>query len=226
MNARGFDASGWQADPRTGSSLLDCPKLAAQGFRFAIFKAGGGQEGAARSFASHVAGAVNAGIPYVGAYWFFRPSVAPEAQARTFAGLMRGAPLWLPPSCDVERDDGLSSIETTVRVRTFLSALRAELAGDCPGRPLLYTYPFFAGLDHTAALLADEADLWISHPQLVPQHPLVPLPFKTWRFWQVTDDKAARVHVDGYPGNALVDLFNGTDAELDDYVLHRIPNSA
>lgn len=96
--SKGIDISRYQGD-------FDMEKAVAEGFTFAILKAGGGDDGLYkdRSFERNYANAKRLGIP-VGAYWFSKALTVEEArrEAEWFAGCLKDKQFELPVYMDVE----------------------------------------------------------------------------------------------------------------------------
>jgi lysozyme len=137
------------------------------------------------------------------AYHFFHASEDPIAQAEKFVSLVKphgllagdNLVLDLEPTETDGSNDKVAPATVAARARTFLNTAN-ELAPN--HRVLVYTNPGFAETGACAGLGAWY--LWVAHYGV--SKPTVPSPWKTWTFWQKSD-------------NGLdLDVYNGTEAEL------------
>lgn len=137
------------------------------------------------------------------AYHFFHASEDPTAQAERLValvkphGLLAGDNLVLDLEATESNgtNDNVKPATVAARAQTFLHVAN-ELAPD--RRVLVYCNPAFAKAGNCAGLGA--WSLWLASYGV--SKPAVPSPWKTWTFWQKSD-------------NGLdLDVFNGTKAEL------------
>lgn len=151
----GIDVSKWQG-------TVDWAKVKADGYHFAIVRAGYGKEASQvdPTFAANVEGAKNAGL-YCGAYWYSYALNAADAQAEAelFLQTVKGYQFDFPLVFDIEDSTQQSLSKSTIAsiVDTFCSTV--EKAGYyCT----LYSYASFLTNNVPASCQA-EHDIWVAH---------------------------------------------------------------
>jgi GH25 family lysozyme M1 (1,4-beta-N-acetylmuramidase) len=212
---RGIDVSRYQSGSTStscsGSVQVRWTSVRASGRSFAFIKASGRRSSGISQdpcFARNWAGAKDAGL-YRGAYHYAIPTTRPgsaEADARFFVGVTGALqePGDLPPVLDLEATGGLSRAQVRAWAATWLTTVR-ELTGR---QPIIYTGPSFWRTYVAGGTSFAGYPLWIAH--YTRSTPSVPVPWKTWTFWQ----SSASGSVPGVSGPVDLDTFNGTAAEL------------
>lgn len=185
---------------------IDFHKVKSSGRDFCIAKAT--EYRADNTFNRNRAGAKNAGLLFSG-YDFFHPSKDPKAQAELFLSIARPEKGELPPVLDWESSDDVPS--TVDRSRAIIWLETVEHA--CGKPPIIYGSPYFLqALKLTAQF--KRYPLWIAHYGA--SAPLIPPPWDTWAFWQITDTG----NVPGIPAaDEDLDVFNGSLDELNRLLL-------
>jgi lysozyme len=187
----GVDVSEYQG-------AIDWALVRASGRTFAMCRVSDGAGHLDPTFASNWSGIRAAGMAR-GAYQFFRASEDAYAQAAVLVnavGMLDDGDL--PPVADVELTDGASPADVVDRLATWVDIVRAGT-----GRtPMIYAPPaFWKALPRTGRFAG--VDLWIAN-WAVPC-PDTPAPWKTWSFWQYTDQGS----VAGIEGPVDLDHSNG-----------------
>lgn len=201
----GVDVSGHQ---RGNGAPIHWREVAADGQRFAFVKATEGEGWVNPHYLEDVHAAHGAGL-LVGTYHYARPAGDARAQAAHYAATLATAPHnSLPPVLDIEVDEGLSPGQLQAWVGTFLSETE-RLTGRTP---MVYTYRYFwrERLNDTNAFT--RYPLWLAAYQNT-----VPETVGGWNnltFWQRSDAG----NVAGIDGPVDLNLFNGTNAQLGDFV--------
>lgn len=142
-----------------------------------------------------------------GAYHFFRPRSDAQAQADSFLHVVNRLEPGddLPPTLDVEADDGQSAKVIISGVQKWLDVVEAKL-----GRtPIIYTSASFwnAKLNGTTQFVTHL--LWVAHYTFKPK-PIIPTGFAKYTIWQFSEKGT----VNGINSLSVdLDRFNGT---LDD----------
>lgn len=144
-----------------------------------------------------------------GAYQFFRPNQDPIAQAdlllQKLAAVSAGD---LPPVIDVEATGGLSPMAVEAAVRAWLDRVRPAIGRE----PIIYT-GFYFWRDMVGAADFTASPLW--HAQYTTAAcPTIAPPWQDWAFWQ----HSATGTVAGIAGDVDMNRWNGTRAQLDDFV--------
>lgn len=201
----GVDVSGHQ---RGNGAPIQWPEVAANGQRFAFVKATEGEGWVNPHYLEDVHAADRAGL-LVGTYHYARPAGDARAQAAHYAATLAAAPSHsLPPVLDIEVDEGLDPVQLQHWVRDFLAETE-RLTGRTP---MIYTYRYF-WREHLADTSAfTDHPLWLAAYQNE-----VPETVGGWNqltFWQRSD--AGRVP--GINGPVDLNLFNGTEGQLTDFV--------
>lgn len=116
-----------------------------------------------------------------GAYHYLTFDTSPVSQAEYFWSLMRGDPGDLPLTVDFEnRAAGLTRARASGDLKAFCDRL-LQLSGK---RPMIYTSPGYWGEFGTTDSYWLQYPLWLAH--YTTADPLIPLPWKSWLFWQYT----------------------------------------
>lgn len=207
----GVDVSGHQ---RGNGAPIHWREVAADGQRFAFVKATEGEGWLNPHYLEDVHAAHQAGL-LVGTYHYARPAKDARTQAAHYAAALATAPATsLPPVLDIEVDEGLSPAQLQAWTRDFLTETE-RLTGRVP---MVYTYRYF-WREHMADSNAfTRYPLWLAAYQNT-----VPESVGGWdnlTFWQRSD--AGRVA--GIDGPVDLNLFNGTDSQLGDFVAGRHVN--
>jgi lysozyme len=194
----GIDVSHWDG-------TVDWAKVKASGRSFAFAKATEGTTYVDPKFAENWAGMKQHQLAR-SAYHFFHANADPIAEADHFLQTMGPLePGDLPPTLDLEVTDGQSAATITSTAIQWLD----HVAQQTGMLPILYTSPsFVTGSMGSPAGLETHALLWIANWGVT--CPTVPAPYTTWGFWQY-DDMGA---VPGITGNVDLNLFDGTEADL------------
>jgi lysozyme len=213
------DPSAQPAQPQVLSGIdvshfqgaVDWAAVAGAGIALAYAKATDGGTGTDSRFAANWAGMKAAGV-LRGAYHFFRPATAAEAQADHFVQVVGAlAPGDLPPMLDVEETGtspeqwaAVAEDQRVQLVETWLDRVEAALGL----RPILYTRAGFI-----EQYFPDPGDLvndllWVAHYTSKPA-PSLPPGWDDWTLWQFSETG----NVAGVTGAVDLDRFNGT---LDD----------
>jgi len=197
----GIDVSHFQQD-------IDWKAVASAGARFCFIKATEGAQSVDERFTANWHGSAEAGLMR-GAYHFFHPVVPVSAQVdlfvRTVEKLQEND---LPPALDLEAPAEWTGIPQANRVALVLQWLEG-VENRLGVRPLVYLCPAFANevLQNAPALA--RFPLWIAHKTLAAA-PMVPKPWKSWVFWQYSD----QVKMPGIATAVDGNRFNGTTDTL------------
>ncbi|MEO6774910.1 MAG: GH25 family lysozyme [Kofleriaceae bacterium] len=220
-------------DVYTGTGTIDWAKVQASGRGFAFIKATQGDYNMQATFAPNWANALAAGVKR-SPYHFFDGTIDGVAQANTFLAELQSAgglqvgdlPALLdiecPTSsvqssaqanCEHTGDSGWVDRATLAqRIYDWLDTVQAAT-----GRaPILYSYPsWFAAVQMTDARLA-------TYPLFIASYnscATIPQPWTSAVFWQYS----ATGTVPGVTGNADVDRFFGSAADLDAFTIQPAP---
>ncbi|MFJ1768140.1 GH25 family lysozyme [Amycolatopsis sp. NPDC088138] len=211
----GVDTAKYQ---HPGGAPINWGAVKASGVEFATVKATRGLNVTDEYLATDLPAARNAGLA-VGPYHFYTGTAAGTggAQADRFIAAVRATGYTgkragdLPPVFDLEwKDDGSGGCPPYVTVadaKAWLDKVQTAF-----GRtPIIYTQKSFldACLGGTTALSSYPMQL-ADYRQSVTQ-PALPAGSSTWLMWQYTDAAIP----DGIPAPATGDVFNGTQAALD-----------
>lgn len=134
------------------------------------------------------------------AYHYAIPDDDPAAQAKYFVETVRAQGLNLHDNfvLDLEEMNGKHPVDVSFWAWVFCHEVNLYTDGQ---RCLVYTYPAFAETGACARL--GDRELWIAN--FGTPHPHVPLPWRTWAFWQ-------------YSGTGIDrDVFNGNEKDLDKF---------
>ncbi|MGK8361283.1 glycoside hydrolase family 25 protein [Corynebacterium amycolatum] len=207
MGPTGVDVSKWQ---RPGGVALKWDEVAASGQKFAFIKATDGVEGDQKYFLEDSIAAAKAGL-YVGSYHKAHPDRSAIAQADQYVEALQqrdkqiSTDKTLPPVLDIELDNGLNPTQLQKWTKDFLERVE-EKTGETP---MIYTYRWF--WQHSMGNSTDFTDypLWLAaYEGSAPTS--LPGGWESMAFWQ----RSSTGRVDGIPTNVDEDVFNGTEAEL------------
>ena len=201
---QGVDASKWQ---HPGPGAVDWQKAAADGKKFAFLKVTDTYQRDNDHFDNDLAQAREAGL-YVGAYHKAHPGSDATRQATVFSeAVVQAGGLQLPPVLDLELDEGLSPSQLHEWTRTFMKVVK-----DKTGRtPIMYTYKSFWLVQMANTKEFSEYPLWLAeYRQQQPTQPLIG-GWDKWTFWQFAGNDG---RADGFSTPVDLNVFNGTDAQL------------
>lgn len=207
MGPTGVDVSKWQ---RPGGVALKWNEVAASGQKFAFIKATDGVEGDQKYFLEDSIAAAKAGL-YVGSYHKAHPDRSATAQADQYVEALQqrdeqiSTDKTLPPVLDIELDNGLNPTQLQKWTKDFLERVE-EKTGETP---MIYTYRWF--WQHSMGNSTDFTDypLWLAaYEDSAPTS--LPGGWESMAFWQ----RSSTGRVDGIPTIVDEDVFNGTEAEL------------
>jgi lysozyme len=180
IHTPGIDVSTWQ-DATSTPQHMDFSKSVAMGAKFVFIKASH-STALDEDFLINWKNAKDAGI-IRGAYHYLDWSKPAIEQARFFAGLLKQDPGELPPVLDFEnRTNVPSPVSTILACKTFL----VEAERLIQRKLIIYTSPYFWREFGATDVLFEQYPLWIAH-YTTAADPIVPLPWKSWTFWQWTD---------------------------------------
>lgn len=192
----GIDVSSWQG-------AIDWDRVAASGVRYAYIRVAAGTS-VDEDFDYNWSEAGRVGI-IRGAYQALWPGYSVSDQTDLWldkVGSVQNGEL--PPMVDYE----VEGPNPLAKLRTWL----ATIEGATGVTPIIYSNPNFWGLYGSSSSEFLDYPLWIANYEV--QCPDVPAPWDNWLFWQYT----ATGSVDGIGGNVDRDWFNGSMAELEDFV--------
>ena len=191
----GIDVSHYQG-------VIDWPKVAAAGVKFAFIKATDGATVADPMAKTNASGAAAAGLPF-GFYHFWRPTDDWRAQADFFLSVIDdAAPLAnagvLPSVLDIEV--GSLSEDNQGDALSWVKAAPGQIA-------IVYVSPSYARFN-----LTDPA--WIQYPLWSAHYTELPQPntdkWPTWMFWQ----RQGNGTIPGISTPVDIDWFNGSESDL------------
>lgn len=184
---------------------IDWARAKAAGVQYAFIRVSDGTGFRDPKFASYWAGARAQGI-LRGAYQFFRPSQNVIAQADLLVDTMGALnDDDLPPVIDVEATGNLSPSSVAAKVTQWIDRVKSRT-----GRtPIIYTGKFFWRDQVGGSTQNASSPLWLAQytSSLCPD---LPLPWKTWTFWQYSETGK----VAGISGDVDLNRFNGNLDEL------------
>jgi lysozyme len=190
-------------DPRHGIDVsyyqgeISWPRVKRAGVEFAFIRVADGTEIIDPMFEANWGAAQNAGIPR-GAYQYFRADQSPTDQADVLIAMLRSHGKGeLPPVIDVEDTAGLPLATVAQNARAWIERVRTELKVE----PIVYTNPGM-WVTRGAPEIASQT-LWLAH--YTTGCPEIPSPWKSWKFWQYTDNG----RVDGIDGVVDLDVLDG-----------------
>lgn len=134
------------------------------------------------------------------AYHYAHPDGNPGAQAKYFVDTVKAQGMHIHDNfvLDLEVSDNVKPITVSFWAYVFCETVNRLTHGQ---RILVYTFPAFADAGYCAKL--GHRELWIANFD-TPQ-PHIPLPWRTWAFWQ-------------YAGTGLDrDVFNGSEKDLEKF---------
>lgn len=207
MGPTGVDVSKWQ---RPGGVALKWDEVAASGQKFAFIKATDGVEGDQKYFLEDSIAAAKAGL-YVGSYHKAHPDRSAIAQADQYVEALQqrdeqiSTDKTLPPVLDIELDNGLNPTQLQKWTKDFLERVE-EKTGETP---IIYTYRWFWQNPMGNSTDFTDYPLWLAaYEDSAPTS--LPGGWESMAFWQ----RSSTGRVDGIPTNVDEDVFNGTEAEL------------
>ncbi len=182
----GPDISFYQDNPQTPFTV-DFRKMKERSL-WVVIRAGQNLWGD-RDFVRNWKEAKKAGIPR-GAYWFYDSRVDPKKQAEKFVSMFAGDFGELPIFADFE-DEYNGPFKGWKNWYNFIERLRQLLP---KGKEIgIYTGYYYwrehtvgAGIEPASLEYFQQYPLWIANYGVA--SPLVPKPWKTWVFWQYTDN--------------------------------------
>jgi lysozyme len=187
------------------NDTIDWDTVKSQGVAFAFIRVSDGLSHFDSQFARNWSEARRVGIKR-GVYQLFRPNLDPVAQADLLLENMgQLQPGDLPPVIDVEATGGRSPSGVASQVKAWLDHVKSALGVS----PIIYTGPYFWRDSVGGPSFSSDYVLWIAHYGT--SCPLVPDPWTQWTFHQY--DEHGRMS--GLPGDVDMDLFAGTQADLD-----------
>ncbi|APT83801.1 glycoside hydrolase family 25 protein [Corynebacterium aquilae] len=202
----GVDVSTWQ---HPGDQPINWHAVKADGQSFAIIKATEGLGYVNKHFAEDSRAAAEAGL-LVGSYHMGRATSDPRLQAAEYAAVLRTQPQpSLPPVLDIEYNDGVSPAGMQAWIRAFVDELRS-LTGRTP---VIYTYRYFWENEVGNTTEFNDLPLWLAAYQSAPPT-VLPGGWDYMTMWQRTGSG----RVSGIPVDTDMNLFNGTDSQLQDFV--------
>ena len=207
MGPTGVDVSKWQ---RPGGVALKWDEVAASGQKFAFIKATDGVEGDQKYFLEDSIAAAKAGL-YVGSYHKAHPDRSATAQADQYVEALQqrdeqiSTDKTLPPVLDIELDNGLNPTQLQKWTKDFLERVE-EKTGETP---MIYTYRWFWQNPMGNSTDFTDYPLWLAaYEDSAPTS--LPGGWESMAFWQ----RSSTGRVDGIPTIVDEDVFNGTEAEL------------
>ena len=207
MGPTGVDVSKWQ---RPGGVALKWDEVAASGQKFAFIKATDGVEGDQKYFLEDSIAAAKAGL-YVGSYHKAHPDRSAIAQADQYVEALQqrdeqiSTDKTLPPVLDLELDNGLNPTQLQKWTKDFLERVE-EKTGETP---MIYTYRWFWQNPMGNSTDFTDYPLWLAaYEDSAPTS--LPGGWESMAFWQ----RSSTGRVDGIPTIVDEDVFNGTEAEL------------
>lgn len=204
----GVDVSKWQ---HPGGVALDWNKVAASGQKFAFIKATDGIEGKSAYFAQDSKAAADAGL-IIGSYHKAHPDISATKQAAEYVAALQERPAGaktLPPVLDIELDKGLTPTQLETWTKEFLQAVELGTGQ----KPMVYTYRSFWKHQMGNTTAFTNYPLWLAaYQDNAPTD--IPGGWDSLTFWQ----RSSTSRVNGIPTNVDVNVFNGTDAELQQFI--------
>lgn len=175
---QGVDLSKW-------NGAVDWQKITDRGARFAIIKATEASGYKDPAFPANYEGAKAAGL-VVGAYHFFRATIAGENQAQNIETTLNAYPLDLPVQLDVELFDNIEPALVTSRLQRLVAELQGYQGYAYPG---IYTS---VGLWNPHVLPWSgwkNCPLWVAHWNVA--RPMLPRDWTEYLIWQYRLDEGS-----------------------------------
>lgn len=205
LHPTGIDISSHQ---HGAQGSIDIQQTVSGGQSFAFIKATEGTHYINPQFRSDTIKFIEEEVP-VGFYHYARPAASSGAeQARLFVrvtGIDNGVKAF-PPVLDIETDGGLSASELTKWVGEFVDEIKRLTDRET----MIYTYPHFWKEKMGNTTEFNHLPLWIASYAPSLKADVIPGGWESWDFWQYTDSG----RVPGYSGKVDVNVFNGTEDEL------------
>ncbi|MGB4258973.1 MAG: GH25 family lysozyme, partial [Phycisphaerae bacterium] len=206
----GLDVSYWQGE----ITQAEWNQIAGSGKVFGFCRASAGIDYADSTLADNMSRAAQAGL-VMGVYHFAYPQYySATAEADWFVSVAGAymTPGHLRPVLDLEQGSNLSTAALSNWANTFMNRVEALTGVE----PLIYTNTNYATYELDSSLA--DRDLWIAQYWTYPDpengQPNIGI-FNNWVFWQWT----SHGKVPGIPGDADLNVFNGTLAELENYII-------
>jgi lysozyme len=184
---------------------IDWAAVAGSGKGFAHTRVSDGATFVDPTFDANYAGIKTAGMAR-GAYQFFEPAQDPTAQAKLLLQkiALPMQPGDLPPALDLEVTGDQPPSTIAAEIQIWMSTVRSST-----GRaPIIFTNRFFWD-DSVQATTFGDQPLWIVAWGV--SCPTLPMGWNEWLFWWYSDTGS----VNGIPGQANIDEFNGSQQDLD-----------
>ena len=201
LRTPGVDVSKWQAN-------VDWAKVVKAGMQFAFVRASNGDVAAnEQMFAPHWKAAKAAGMAIRGAYHYFEPGQPAADQAKLFLNQMHsalapGETAYLPAVIDVEAPpNGVSAATYVAGIKAWIAAVEADPLFKGRKTIIYTTQSFWASLGNPTGF--NDHPLWVADYGQDP--PRMPAGWAAYAFFQ----KSQSGNIDGIPGAADVDFFNG-----------------
>ncbi|MBI8999703.1 hydrolase [Corynebacterium sp. CCM 8864] len=202
---QGVDVASWQ---HPEGAAINWREVSAAGHRFAFVKATEGIGYINPYFAADSQQARNAGM-LIGSYHMARPNYSATAQAAEYAAVLATQPQpSLPPVLDIEYAEDLGPVELSAWVREFVTEIE-RLTGRTP---IIYTYRYFWQKNMANTSEFSDYPLWLAAYENRPPRD-IPGGWNHMTFWQRADNAV----VPGMVTVADVNLFNGSEQQLDDF---------
>ena len=195
---KGIDVSKWQG-------TINWDQVKNDGVEFAIMRVSDGTSYTDEQFARNWSEAKRVDIVR-GAYQFFRSDDDTAEQAQMVIDAIGTLePGDLPPTIDLESDDGVDNATRIARVHQWMDTIEA-FAG---AKPFIYSGKYW-WQDHMGTAEFNDHPLW--HAQYTAAAcPTLASQWPRWHVWQYTSEG----RVAGINGNVDTNRFNGTRAQLD-----------
>jgi GH25 family lysozyme M1 (1,4-beta-N-acetylmuramidase) len=195
---KGIDVSKWQG-------TINWDEVKNDGVEFAIMRVSDGTSYVDDQFARNWREAKRVGIVR-GAYQFFRSDDDTAEQAQMVIDAIGTLePGDLPPTIDLESDDGVDNATRIARVHQWVDTIEA-FAG---AKPFIYSGKYW-WQDHMGTTEFNDHPLW--HAQYTSAAcPTLASQWPRWDVWQYTSTG----RVAGISGNVDTNHFNGTRTQLD-----------
>jgi GH25 family lysozyme M1 (1,4-beta-N-acetylmuramidase) len=228
-SVKGIDISHHQWD----KGAIDWTKVSQDGFKFAFIKATEGKTSQYPwfkewpEFKPNMDNAHSANM-FVGAYHFARPdfegpsleeSATDEAKWFVEKAGDYIKPGYLRPALDIEwdhYDEGGNGVESRSPeylgrwIDTWMSTVKSLTGVE----PIIYTHHYYVNPYLNGETSLADYDVWMADTTSETTPDLAGI-WNTWRFWQHTD----KGNVNGIIGDVDLNLFNGNELELSNYVL-------
>lgn len=168
------------------NGVIDWPKVAGAGYKFAYIKASQGGAFLDPKRKQNAKGAAAAGLK-VGFYHFYEPNVDGKVQADMFLGAIENLPMHLPPCLDVEEEPSPWPSQAVTRAR-IVHWMRAVSAETGVLKLCIYTradlWKLKCGTENGAeGVKFSDHILWLARYSTIFK-PRVPRPWTRYHIWQ------------------------------------------